>query len=116
LLFGKIALSLQRNLVNTTMRVIKKQALIEYYTTHPQAKDALEDWYAKTEDAQWNNFADIRQTFNSVDYVGNQHYVFNIKGNDFRLVVVIKFTPQLVFIRFVGSHAEYDRITNISNL
>ena len=82
------------------MRVIKKQALVEYYTKHPQAKDALEDWYAKTEDAQWNNLIDIRQTFNSVDYVGNQHYVFNIKGNDFRLVVVIKFTPQLVYIMY----------------
>ena len=80
------------------------------------AKDALEDWYTKTEDAQWNNFADIRNTFNSVDSVGNQHYVFNIKGNDFRLVVVIKFTPQLVFIRFVGTHAEYNKITDISNL
>ena len=63
-----------------------------------------------------HNFADIRTTFNSVDYVGNQHYVFNIKGNDFRLVVVIKFTPQQVFIRFVGTHAEYDKINNISNL
>ena len=51
-----------------------------------------------------------------MDSVGNQHYVFNIKGNDFRLVVVIKFTPQLVFIRFVGTHAEYDKITDISTL
>ena len=98
------------------MRVIKKRTLVEYYTKNPQAKDALEDWYVKTEDADWHNFADIRNTFNSVDYVGNQHYVFNIKGNDFRLVVVIKFTPQQVFIRFVGIHAEYDKITDISNL
>ena len=98
------------------MRVIKKRTLVEYYTKNPQAKDALEDWYVKTEDADWHNFADIRNTFNSVDYVGNQHYVFNIKGNDFRLVVVIKFTPQQVFIRFVGTHAEYDKINNISNL
>ena len=116
MLFGKMALSLQCISINETMRVIKKQALVEYYTKHPQAKDALEDWYTKTEDAQWNNFADIRNTFNSVDSVGNQHYVFNIKGNDFRLVVVIKFTPQLVFIRFVGTHAEYDKITDISTL
>ena len=56
------------------MRVIKKQALVEYYTTHPQAKDALEDWYAKTEDAQWNNFTDIRQTFNSVDSCVVRYY------------------------------------------
>ena len=46
------------------MRVIKKRTLVEYYTKNPQAKDALEDWYVKTEDADWHNFADIRNTFN----------------------------------------------------
>lgn len=90
--------------------------MIEYYKIHPQAKSALEDWYDKTKQAEWQSLADIKQTFNSVDYIGNQHYVFNIKGNDFRLVVVIKFTPRQVFIRFVGTHAEYDKITDIQNI
>ena len=98
------------------MRVIAKKALVTYYTNHPQAKDALEEWYTKTEEAEWHNLADMRQTFNSVDYVGNQHYVFNIKGNDFRLVVVVRFTPQQVLIRFIGTHAEYDKITDIQNI
>ena len=98
------------------MRVIAKKTLVNYYTSHPQAKDALDEWYNKTVEAEWQNFSDIKKTFNSVDYVGNQHYVFNIKGNDYRLVVVIKFTPQNVFIRFVGSHAEYDRIVDIKNI
>ena len=98
------------------MRIIAKSTLVEYYTRNPQSKIALEDWYEKTRQAEWHNFADIRKTFNSVDYVGNQHYVFNIKGNDFRLVVVIKFTPQHVFIRFIGTHTEYDRIKDIQNL
>ena len=52
----------------------------------------------------------MRKDFNSVDYVGNQRYVFNIKGNNYRLVVAIKFTPELVYIRFVGTHEEYGRI------
>ena len=52
----------------------------------------------------------IKKDFPSVDYVGNQRYVFNIKGNNYRLVFVIKFVPQFVFIRFVGTHAEYDKI------
>lgn len=52
----------------------------------------------------------MKRTFNSVDSIGNQHYVFNIKGNDFRLIVVIKFTIRTVLIRFIGTHAEYDRI------
>ena len=98
------------------MRVIAKKTLVMYYSAHPQAKDALEDWYTKTEEAEWHSLADMRRTFNSVDYVGNQHYVFNIKGNDFRLVVVVRFTPQQVLIRFIGTHAEYDKITDIQNL
>lgn len=98
------------------MRVIAKKTLVTYYTNHPQAKDALEEWYTKTEEAEWHNLADMRQTFNSVDYVGNQHYVFNIKGNDYRLVVVVRFTPQQVLTRFIGTHAEYDKITDIQNI
>lgn len=98
------------------MRIIKRKTLVDYYTAHPSAKDALEDWYHKVHKAEWSNFADIKKTFNSVDSVGNQHYVFNIKGNDYRLVAVIKFTPSHVLIRFIGTHAEYDKIKNIENI
>lgn len=98
------------------MRIIAKSTIVEYYTKNPQAKSALMEWYEKTEEAEWKSFADIKQTFNTVDYVGNQHYVFNIKGNDYRLVVVIKFTPQNVYIRFIGTHAEYDKIEDIKNI
>ena len=98
------------------MRIIAKNTIVEYYTKNPQAKSALMEWYEKAEKAEWNCLADIKQTFNSVDYVGNQHYVFNIKGNDFRLVVVVKFTPKNVYIRFIGTHAEYDRIKDIKNI
>ena len=55
-------------------------------------------------------FQILKKTFNSVDNVGNQHYVFNIKGNDYRLVVVIKFTIKFVYIRFIGTHKEYEKI------
>jgi Uncharacterized protein conserved in bacteria len=84
--------------------------LVEYYEKHQAAKGALEEWYAKTKQAEWNCFADIKKTFNSVDNIGNQHYVFNIKGNDFRLVVIIKMTIKTVLIRFIGTHAEYNKI------
>ena len=56
------------------------------------------------------SLSDMRNTFNSVDYVGNQHYVFNISGNKYRLVVVVKFTIRYIFIRFVGTHGDYDKI------
>lgn len=96
------------------MHIISKKTLTDYYSKHPQSKEALEDWYSKTRKSHWMTFADIKATFNSVDSVGNQHYVFNIKGNDFRLIVVIQFHHQHVFIRFVGTHAEYDKLTDAS--
>ena len=114
--FMEIVYLCNRNKKYIGMRVIAKSTLIEYYARNPQAKIALEDWYKKTSRAQWTCFDDIRKTFNTVSIVGNQHYVFNIKGNDFRLVVVIQFTPQRVYIRFVGTHAEYDKITDIQNI
>ena len=98
------------------MRIIAKSTLVAYYTKNPQSKAALEDWYEKAKEAEWKCFADIKRTFNSVDSVGNKRYVFNIKGNDYRLVVLILFTPQRVYIRFVGSHSEYDKITDIQHI
>lgn len=101
---------------NKTMRIISKSTLVEYYTKEPKAKTALEEWYEKTKKSEWVCFADIKNTFNSVDAVGNQRYVFNIKGNDYRLIVLIQFTPKTVYIRFVGTHKEYEAIKDIKNI
>lgn len=98
------------------MRVVAHSTIVEYYQKNPQSEAALESWYKTTLKAEWHNFNDIRKTFNTVSQVGKQHYVFNIKGNDYRLVVVIQFTPQAVYIRFVGTHAEYDKIKDIQKL
>ena len=98
------------------MRIIAHKTLVDYYTENPKSKVALEDWYTKTKKAVWTCFADIKKTFNTVDSVGNKRYVFNIKGNDYRLVVVIKFTVSHVLIRFVGTHSEYDKIKDIQNI
>ena len=95
------------------MRIISKSTLIKYYTKNELAKTPLEIWYNEAKKAKWTNFADIKSTFNNVDSVGNQHYVFNIKGNDFRLVVVIRFSISTILIRFVGTHKEYDKIKDI---
>lgn len=92
------------------MRIIAKSEIIDYYTKNPNSKTALEDWYKKTKKAEWTCFSDMKKTFNSVDSVGNQHYVFNIRGNNYRLVVVVKFTIKTVLIRFIGTHAEYDLV------
>ena len=72
------------------MRIFTEQALKEYAENHPDSKVALQEWTTIVKRSKWTCFADIKKTFNSVDYVGNLHYVFNIKGNNFRLVVVIR--------------------------
>jgi len=92
------------------MRIITEEPLKAYITLHPDVKTALQDWVKTVKAAKWNNFADVKNTFNSADSVGNQHYVFNIKGNQHRLVAVIKFTIKWIYIRFIGTHTEYDRI------
>ena len=92
------------------MRIIAKKNIVEFYTQHSEAKFPLEDWYRKTIVAEWSCFADIKKDFNSVDAVGNGRFVFNIKGNHFRIVVHILFVPKIIYIRFIGIHKEYDRI------
>lgn len=92
------------------MRIFTEQTLKEYIANNPKSKVALQEWVTIVKKSNWNCFSDVKSTFNSVDNVGNQHYVFNIKGNTYRLVVVIKFTIKFVYIRFIGTHSEYDKI------
>jgi len=98
------------------MRILSRKALKDFWEEYPDAKFALEDWYHRTTKAQWEHFADIKKVFNSVDLVGNDRYVFNIKGNHYRLIVIIRITHQKVFIRWVGTHKDYDKLTDIKNL
>jgi len=92
------------------MRIFVYRTLVEYYTKYPDSKSALEDWYNKTKEAEWSCFADIKNTFNTVDSAGNKRYVFNIKGNTYRLIAIVLFVPKQVYVRFVGTHTEYDKI------
>lgn len=92
------------------MRIFTEQTLKECIANNPKSKVALQEWVTIVKKSNWNCFSDVKSTFNSVDNVGNQHYVFNIKGNTYRLVVVIKFTIKFVYIRFIGTHSEYDKI------
>jgi mRNA interferase HigB len=91
------------------MRIIARRAIISFYERHADSETALEDWFNKTKNAQWTCFADMRKTFNSADSIGDQHYVFNIKGNDYRLVAVVKFSIKTVYIRHILTHSQYDK-------
>ncbi|WP_028909115.1 type II toxin-antitoxin system HigB family toxin [Prevotella sp. AGR2160] len=100
------------------MRIISHKKLKLFYEQpkYAEARLPLERWYYIASQREWHNLADILQDFGDTDMVGNQHYVFNIHGNKFRLVVVIQFTIQRIYIRFVGTHAEYDKIKDITKI
>ncbi len=98
------------------IRVIAKKTLVVYYSAQKDAETALKEWHDKVEKADWFSFADVRKTFNSADYVGNNRIVFNIKGNKYRLVALTLFRNKMVYIRFVGTHDEYLRIKDIDNI
>jgi len=92
------------------MRIVTPKRLREFSIRHPISKIPLLYWYEIVKVAKWKKLADIKKDFNTVDYVGNNRYVFNIKGNDFRIVVIIIFLSQKIYIRFIGTHSEYDKI------
>jgi len=92
------------------MKIVSHKKLVDFYSKHHKSKIPLENWYKTAKCAKWKNYADIKKDFNSTDALGNQRYIFNIKGNDYRLVVIIQFAHEYLYIRFVGSHSEYDKI------
>ena len=92
------------------MVIIAKSALIQFAAQHSATIVPLMEWYDTVSDADWSNVNDVKQTFKSADYVGNERFVFNIKGNRYRLVAAVIFSIRTVYIKFIGTHAEYDKI------
>ncbi len=92
------------------MIILNKKLLDEFAYKHADIRSALQKWIDIIEEAQWISHIDLKEDFPSADYVGNERYVFNIKGNKYRIVVIIIFIANLINIRFLGTHAEYDKI------
>jgi len=92
------------------MRVIAVKSLRDFSAKHPQAKQALLAWHDEACKANWQKPADIKRHYASASFVGNNRVVFNIKGNDYRLVVLVRYDKGLLFVKFVGTHAQYDKI------
>ena len=90
------------------MRVISKRALREFWKKEPIAKQPLEDWYRSVVKADWETFADIRETYRHAD-VFRDCVIFDIGGNKFRLVAKVRYQRKKVFVRFVMSHFDYDK-------
>lgn len=90
------------------MVVITKGAIHGFAKKHANALLPLNEWYAKVKEAQWRNFNEVKRTFNSADSIGTDRYVFNIGGNNFRVVAMIHFNIRTVYIRAILTHPQYD--------
>ena len=98
------------------MRIVTYKRIQEFARKHADAQTPLNVWYHTITAKSWQNLTDVKDDFNSVDYVGNHRYVFNVKGNAYRLIAIISFNAQKVYIRFIGTHAAYDRIKDIKTI
>jgi mRNA interferase HigB len=92
------------------MRIIARKTVREFWKQHPDAELPLQAWYADTKQAIWKSPADIKTAYRNASFVANNRVVFNIKGNRYRLVAAIQYEYEIVYIRFIGTHQEYDRI------
>ena len=93
------------------MQVIARRTLKEFWARHPHAEGPIQAWFAIAAKAQWANPAEIKRQFGgTVDFVGDNRVIFDLGGNKYRLIVHISFAFARVLVKFVGTHAEYDRI------
>jgi mRNA interferase HigB len=92
------------------MRIISRKTLREFWEKHPDVEQPLRAWYANANQADWQSPNDIKSAYRSASFVANNRVVFNIRGNHYRLVVAVNYPYGILYIRFVGTHKEYDQI------
>ena len=91
------------------MHIISRKILLEYYTQHTILKDDLLSWYDEVKHSEWNSPADIKARYVSASFLADNRVVFNIHGNAYRLIVRVNYNSKTVFIKFIVTHAEYDK-------
>ena len=92
------------------MRIIARKPLRDFWQKHPRARQPLLAWYHDAKRADWKSPDDLKRVYRNASVVANNRVVFNIKGNDYRLVVAIHYAYGIIYMRFVGTHQEFDRI------
>jgi mRNA interferase HigB len=92
------------------MRIVARRTIREFWECHPDVEQSLRAWYYDAKRAVWKSPADIKRTYANASLLGEHRVVFNIKGNRYRLVAAINYPFQICYIRFVGTHKEYDGI------
>jgi mRNA interferase HigB len=97
------------------VHIVSKKTLKDYYSKHKETKSQLEAWYCEAKNSNWNNPVEIKEKFRTASIIGDNKVVFNIKGNKYRLVTKINYRMKTVYIKFIGTHKEYDKI-NVEDL
>lgn len=92
------------------MRVIAVSTLRSFWERHPDAEQPLKAWYEEALQAAWAQPADIKVMYRNASVLKNRRVAFNIKGNDYRLIVAIAYKVQIVYVKFIGTHKEYDQV------
>jgi mRNA interferase HigB len=91
-------------------RIVSRKTLVEFWKKHADSEQSLKTWYYTAMNSEWNNPGDIKSSYKTASILEDNRVVFNIKGNSYRLVVKFNYDRQWGFIRFVGTHAEYNKI------
>ncbi len=92
------------------MRIISKKTLREFWEKHKDSEQQLKSWFQETNSVEWKNPKQIKKEYPSASFLANNRIVFNIKGNKYRLIVKINYDHNILWVRFIGTHAEYDKI------
>ena len=92
------------------MIIISKSVLNQFIDKYPTSAEPVLRWYLKTKESDWKAFADIKKVFPATDAVGDDLYVFNVGGNKYRIIARIFFSVRTVYVRFIGTHAQYDKV------
>lgn len=92
------------------MKILVKKTIIYYIKKYPIAETQLLIWYKEFSKLEFNNFNDLKKVYGNASIVNNNRVVFNIKGNDFRLVVSVNFMQTACYVIWFGTHAAYDKI------
>lgn len=98
------------------MNISNKTLLSDFVQKHSRATNPLNKWINEVLKASWRNHNELKETFPSADYVGNGRYVFNIGGNNYRIVTIVLFINGVMDIRFIGTHAEYSKLKNCTEV
>lgn len=92
------------------MRIFSRSTLRDFWEVHPDSQIALADWFNQVKNAEWKNLNEIIHQFSNVSLLQNNRVVFNIRGNKYRLIVWVELERKHVFVKFIGTHADYNKI------